>query len=455
MDDRTTQLLLAPLLGDPVPRGLDAKRLAYLAGTDLHRLLELQAALRARMDRDGKLDALESLLDGPLSGRRVLLFTEFRETASALWLRLRARGRVGRIDGGSAWLGAGRASRLDVVRRFAPAANGARSPPAREQVHTLIATDVLAEGLNLQDADTVVNYDLPWNPVRLIQRVGRIDRMGSPHDTVHCYNFIPDRHLDDYISLLDRLASKLQAIRTALGDDPAVLSLPHAAFLDRLARGDATVLEDHTTLADDPWSDLRAALGGFAAHEPIGVPVVSLGNFTGRPSAVVLALREARGLRFVRVHRGHVEPMPDALAIRMLVEAVRASPEHTPNAGDHAPHLETALSRIRGTFGRAAPLRASSTAGIAARRVLLLVRQMPDSPELAMRADQVLRRLARGLRSAEEVATRAWVGRARTGRPSLTEIQRLLDELEAGLGRLDDADNEPEIVVAFLQFSRP
>jgi len=87
----------------------------------------------------------------------------------------------------------------------------------------LIATDVLAEGLNLQDCDKIVNYDLHWNPVRLIQRFGRIDRIGSDHDVVYGFNFLPEVGIESNLGLRQRLHNRIQEIHDTIGEDSAIL----------------------------------------------------------------------------------------------------------------------------------------------------------------------------------------------------------------------------------------
>ena len=86
----------------------------------------------------------------------------------------------------------GEKSRGRVVGRFVPKANSwYKFREGESELNTVIATDVLSEGLNLQDCDKVINYDLHWNPVRLIQRLGRIDRIGSEHEKIYALNFLP------------------------------------------------------------------------------------------------------------------------------------------------------------------------------------------------------------------------------------------------------------------------
>jgi hypothetical protein len=87
----------------------------------------------------------------------------------------------------------------------------------------VVATDVLSEGLNMQDCDTIINYDLHWNPVRLIQRFGRIDRIGSTHDKVYGLNFLPESKLDKHLDLKDRLEQRIKEIQETIGEDSAIL----------------------------------------------------------------------------------------------------------------------------------------------------------------------------------------------------------------------------------------
>lgn len=83
----------------------------------------------------------------------------------------------------------------------------------------VVATDVLAEGLNLQDCDNIINYDLHWNPVKLIQRFGRIDRIGSDHDVVYGFNFLPETGLDRNLGLKQKLHNRIQEIHDTIGED--------------------------------------------------------------------------------------------------------------------------------------------------------------------------------------------------------------------------------------------
>src|SRR5439155_20844285 len=115
-------------------------------------------------------------------------------------------------------------SKARVVGRFAPKANPEYKFTAGEnELFTVVATDVLAEGLNLQDCDNIINYDLHWNPVRLIQRFGRIDRIGSDHDVVYGFNFLPETGIERNLGLRQKLHNRIQEIHDTIGEDAAIL----------------------------------------------------------------------------------------------------------------------------------------------------------------------------------------------------------------------------------------
>lgn len=202
--------------------------------SDLRVLADAHSAITAIGPHgDRKAQQLIRLIEGPLAGRKVLVFTEFLDTARHLHRQLWDRPHVAQIDSRSARLGQERASRREVVERFAPRSNGRPEPPEIERVDLLVATDVLSEGLNLQDASVVISYDLPWNPVRLMQRVGRIDRLGALAPHVELYHFLPVRHLERLLRLMERLQRKVSTITATLGLDQPVLA-EAGAGVDRI-----------------------------------------------------------------------------------------------------------------------------------------------------------------------------------------------------------------------------
>ena len=141
-------------------------------------------------EKDAKLQTLKArLTDKPLKGAKRLIFTQYADTAKYLYANLNPGDRFPDVE----VIYSGDKSKARVVGRFAPKANPEyRFAKGEAELMTVIATDVLAEGLNLQDCDNIINYDLHWNPVRLIQRFGRIDRIGSEHEVIFAFNFLPE-----------------------------------------------------------------------------------------------------------------------------------------------------------------------------------------------------------------------------------------------------------------------
>jgi superfamily II DNA or RNA helicase len=218
--DGSVQLMLQQLALAPWPVRHSRTAALDAAARDV---AALELVRRAALDvtrQEPKFELVASLLAGELAHDRVLIFTEFRDTGIALWRRLAPVPGIALIHGSDARLGRSSASRRVVIDRFAPLANGARPPRASEAVHALIATDVIAEGMNLQDARVVISLDLPWNPVRLAQRAGRIDRIGSPHTDIRVIAFAPPPPVEAMIDLVGRLRRKVARIQAVGGDAP-------------------------------------------------------------------------------------------------------------------------------------------------------------------------------------------------------------------------------------------
>lgn len=172
-------------------------------------------------DKDAKLQTLMARLNAkPLSAGKVLIFTQYADTAQYLYDNLNPGQKRPDIE----VIYSGDKSKVRVVGRFAPIANPEyRFHKDESEINLLVATDVLSEGLNLQDGDKIINYDLHWNPVRLIQRFGRIDRIGSEHDVIWAFNFLPETELDKNLGLKEKLKNRIREIHETIGEDAAVL----------------------------------------------------------------------------------------------------------------------------------------------------------------------------------------------------------------------------------------
>ncbi len=168
-------------------------------------------------DRDAKLAALVKLVDKEHPTEKVLIFSQFADTVEYLAGELGRRGikAVAEVTGSSE-------NPTDLAWRFSPVSNERRAnvPPDRE-LRVLISTDVLSEGQNLQDAAIVVNYDLPWAIIRLIQRAGRVDRIGQQAETILCYSFLPADGVERIIRLRARVRQRLRENAEVVGADEA------------------------------------------------------------------------------------------------------------------------------------------------------------------------------------------------------------------------------------------
>ena len=181
----------------------------------LRRLLVRFGAWNAASD--AKLDALENLLVSEHAERKVLVFTQFADTVHYVESQLRARGvsRVAAVTGDTA-------DPTGVAWRFSPRSNGkANDVTSDDELRVLVSTDVLSEGQNLQDCAIVVNYDLPWAIIRLIQRAGRVDRIGQQAPAILCYSFLPAEGIERLIRLRERVRTRLRENAEVVGTDEA------------------------------------------------------------------------------------------------------------------------------------------------------------------------------------------------------------------------------------------
>jgi superfamily II DNA or RNA helicase len=168
-------------------------------------------------DRDRKLQALVEIVGRRHQGEKVLIFSQFADTVNYLERELRTRG-IDRVAGATGES----PDPTALAWRFSPISNEklGRFGPA-DDLRVLIATDVLSEGQNLQDCAIVLNYDLPWAIIRLIQRVGRVDRIGQQAQEILCYSFLPAEGVERIISLRARVRKRLRENAEVVGADEA------------------------------------------------------------------------------------------------------------------------------------------------------------------------------------------------------------------------------------------
>ena len=163
---------------------------------------------------DQKLLELEKLLSGIHSKEKVIVFTQYSDTALYIYKQLKRRGydHIGYVTGGYK-------NPTEMVERFSPVSNGKSNLSPEDEIRVLIATDVLSEGQNLQDAHVIVNYDLPWAIIRLIQRAGRVDRIGQKENKIFCYSFFPAEGVESIIRLRSRLNERINENANIVGSD--------------------------------------------------------------------------------------------------------------------------------------------------------------------------------------------------------------------------------------------
>ena len=211
------------------PQHYDITRILADLFQDMDNVLQLlRLAVETKTQKDDKVRKLiEMLKSKDLAAEKVLIFTEFADTAQYLERELKAAG-----IGGVECITGGQTGRADYIKRFAPYYNRSSSAEqGKREIRVLISTDVLSEGLNLQDATKIINYDIHWNPVRLMQRIGRVDRRMNrdieavikrdhPERTrgiVHFWNFLPPDELKEILSLYTRVTTKVLLISSTLG----------------------------------------------------------------------------------------------------------------------------------------------------------------------------------------------------------------------------------------------
>ncbi len=326
-DEDDAQLVMWPLLKGPADP--DALTVVHAWRAVIAHALALVAA--GADAPDTKADALEQLLAGRPAGRKVIVFTEYRDTALDLLRRLRRRHRVAAVVGRDAWAGTTPLRRDEALDAFAPSGRRARAD-ALLAADLLIATDVAGAGLNLQDADMVVNYDLPWNPVRLMQRIGRADRLGSPHQSVTLVHMRPANGLSDFTTVLRRLREKLAATGRTIGAEPD----PMAALWwveDGLPSPEAIERESWRRVAVFESRERWRQLAGPRRDDRGPVVAAGLVDDGGPPGAgVLLALSWRSGHRIPLpwVAVGGEPPRHDPEALAALAErAANAIPLHT------------------------------------------------------------------------------------------------------------------------------
>ena len=271
----------------------DRNRLATLLG----------AAQQVDAARDAKLAKLRDMIEQkcrlPINAgnRKIIVFTAFSDTAQYLYANLAswAKASLG-IDAALVTGSAGIQSTLPGLRKSMSSVLSAFAPRAKErpadmagegEIDLLIATDCISEGQNLQDCDWLVNYDIHWNPVRIIQRFGRIDRIGSPNQNIQLVNFWPNMELEEYIGLEQRVSGRM-------------------VLLDVSATGEENLIEQQS---GNPMNDLEYRRKQLLKLQDTVIDMEDLSNGV---SITDLTLTDFRIdlAQYLKEHPGQLEGLP-------------------------------------------------------------------------------------------------------------------------------------------------
>lgn len=199
---------------------------------------------------DQKLNELEKLLSNTHKDEKVVVFTQYSDTANYIYKQLEKRGikNIEKVTGATK-------NSTSIVERFSPISNKA-DIEKENQLRILIATDVLSEGQNLQDAHIIVNYDLPWAIIRLIQRAGRVDRIDQSSEKIYCYSFFPADEVEKIISLRTRLNKRINENAGIVGSDEIFFEGNEQNLLD--------MYNEKSGSLDGDDDDVDVDLGSFA-----------------------------------------------------------------------------------------------------------------------------------------------------------------------------------------------
>ena len=280
---------------------------------DRNRLATLLSAARAvTADRDAKLDALKQVLSvkvhSPINAdnRKMLLFTAFADTAEYLyreiapWASKTLGINVAMVSGAGAnktTLSGLRGDMSTILSAFSPRSKERPEEMVGEgEIDLLIATDCISEGQNLQDCDYLVNYDIHWNPVRIIQRFGRIDRIGSPNDRIQLVNFWPNMELDEYLDLESRVSGRMVLLDVSATGEENVIEFQagnqmndleyRRAQLQKLQDAviDLEDLSSGVSIADLTLNDFRIDLAGYLRENRERLESLPVGTYAVVPA---------------------------------------------------------------------------------------------------------------------------------------------------------------------------
>ena len=330
IDDPTYESLLVGRKVKVLLQDVDRVRWRQDLQEDRNRLATLlSAAEQISAERDAKLDALRKLISTKIAGpinqgnKKVIVFTAFADTALYLYHELSGWAKKEFGVNSAVIVGTGsnktnqaklRTDLASLLTAFSPRSKERPTEYACEgDIDLLIATDCISEGQNLQDCDYLINYDIHWNPVRIIQRFGRIDRIGSPNNCIQLANFWPNMELEEYINLEQRVSGKMVLLDiSATGEENLIEQQSGDQMNDleyrrqQLLKLQDTVIDledlsNGVSITDLTLNDFRIDLAGYLRDHPGMLDSLPLGSFavttaaelgdSAIPAGIVFCLR--------------------------------------------------------------------------------------------------------------------------------------------------------------------
>ena len=334
----------SPRIGDAIPASAMKPEFIQHLKRDLCLLEEIRDVLqRLGSKPDPKLEALGDVMRST-DAKKVVVFTQFKETADYLKSKFESDAQLLNRRGWTSVIGSetSLSERIAAVQRFVPGAEGegTMSPGRSDEVDVLLSTDVLSEGQNLQEAQAVVSYDMPWNPQRVVQRNGRIIRLKSPHREVYLYTLLAERDaLKRILELEAKLQAKIEAANASIGmENPVLASVEQEQrnfatledFTNRLSDGDSGLLDESEAglnaafSGEDFRADLRRARDegelNYIKQLPwgVGAAFTQPRNYEHLP-AVFFACRTSADQRYWRMVSKDGDVLKDMDDLEMLL----------------------------------------------------------------------------------------------------------------------------------------
>ncbi|HSA57714.1 MAG TPA: DEAD/DEAH box helicase [Gemmatimonadaceae bacterium] len=363
--DDALQLAFPELVADLTPHG-DAERLRAAISAHVEGVRRIQDAVRHAGDPDDARAQHLRDLRRRHRGECIVAFTHFVETARGLFRRLAGDGAVALVTAQGARIASGAVRRAVILDQLAP--GGAHRGDPRLPVSLLLATDVLSEGLNLQQASVLVHLDLPWTAARLEQRLGRVRRMGSPHARVHVYAIGPPPQARELSAVVRAVQRKLRLVTSLAGvPDATLLDCAFGAGARRCApgTGDLTGAVERLRAALEEWRSPASAVTARNVT-PVAVRRALPGAMPGEWEALALVSIGTRHRLVV------VEPRGVSAHPQRLLDLVRAEREST-----------AAPEESQAARGAVRDARTAVDAWLAERRGTLAVDAVLDTPSPA------------------------------------------------------------------------